>query len=139
MYEKAVVLENKNGVLKVKILEKNALLCEKCSVRGLCIQKEGERIINLITKKEIKEGDIIYIKNNEAISILNAFLVFIFPLFLLIFGILLLPNFFKKVHSYLITFLIVTFYFFILSRIEKKLVSRVEFISEEEYIKLNNL
>ncbi len=128
MYEKGVVLSSKNGQIKVRIVSNSTNFCDKCSIKGICQQRDEERIITLPYNKKLSDGTEVWIKINEGFSILLAFLIFILPLLIFFLSLFILLKIFSFFVPYAISLFILVVYFIIISFIQKKLISRVRII-----------
>lgn len=139
MYKKGVVLSSENGEIKVKIISETEGFCDKCSIRGICNQKEDERIITLKYKKSITAGSEVLIKLNEGASISLSFLIFILPLMIFISSFLALKNFFNDGISAAFSIAILVIYFLIFAVFQKSLLSNVKIMEIKDKKNLNSL
>ncbi len=124
MKDKGIVIDNKNGFLKVKIIENSISSCDKCSIKGICNQKDEDRIISLPVKENIPEGTEVIIILNEINGIFLASIVFLFPLIIFILSNFILSKFFNKILVYLFSFLAVILYFGILKLTQNAIMSK---------------
>ncbi|MCX7820150.1 MAG: SoxR reducing system RseC family protein [Brevinematales bacterium] len=128
MNESGVVVDNNNGELKIKITSGDLSFCDKCSIKGVCNQDNGERYIILKTKENISEGTKIIIKTSEGFGIFLAFLIFLVPILIFIIFSYVLMKFLPYFLSYISSFFIVFVYYLFIAIFQTKLSSRVKII-----------
>lgn len=129
MVEIGKVCEIKNNLAKVEIIPLQS--CRECPMEKLCLKVDEKRYIEAINKINVQIGDKVklYLPNKKFIS--NSFLIFLFPLIMLVIGAWLGDSIFNSQTLSIIlgvSFLLITF--FILRFVDKKLAKRKFFFPE---------
>ncbi len=125
MRETGIVEKIKDSKMIIKIEGEGAGSCEKCGIKGICSSQAEKRFIELTARAGFEEGAKVCVEINEGYSIFIAFLLFIAPLLVFLGAFVLLRLFISEGLSIASGLAAGALYFFIISRLEKRLVKKV--------------
>ena len=115
--------------------------CESCKIKKVCRPgKEAEtRQLELIAKNadSLNVGEKVFLKNSEGRMILSSILLFLVPLLVLIFMLVILRGVFNEGVRLLLGFTALSVYFVLLWILEKKVISIVHLEKIEKGCSLN--
>lgn len=125
LIEEGIVVKSENGYADIILLTKES--CEECSAKIICKPKDdSSRILNIKNNCGAQKGDKVTISVQGKTLLKAAFNLYLYPLLLLITGILLGLNIFAssnfaELYAFLLGFLLTSVYYIILIKLSTKL------------------
>lgn len=134
LIEEGIVVKSENGYADIILLTKES--CEECSAKIFCKPKDdSSRILNVKNTCGAQKGDKVAISIQGRTLLKAAFELYLYPLLLLISGILLGSSIFAnlnytELYAFLLGFLLTSVYYIILIKLSTKLNSKQPIINK---------
>ena len=78
----AVIIEVQNGFIIAEMQKSES--CKSCSMSGMCMGTKNSVTHKIQTEKQFKIGDVIEVSISAGYKIFSSFLIFVFPIIMMI-------------------------------------------------------